>query len=484
MMKNCIVGGMLLCAVPSYGQIYQGSTQLGTSMSLDITLNTNTDSVSMEFSGPSSGYYAVGFGGTGMTNTYTVVVNSNGTVQERKLGSYQGGNVLSASVAYNAVVTGGVRTAYIERARSGASGNHYTFSSNGGSINLIWAKGGTSFGNHGNSNRGFASINLVNQCNIPNTLLATQNICPGDSVQVFGQWISQPGFFYDTLLTTIGCDSVIEQSVQYTPAVYHILPTLTICQGDSVQIFGTWVTTATTLYDSLSTPAGCDSVVVQDVLINATVSNTMAVAELCAGDSVFYLDAWRTDTGTVVYNGVTALGCDSVVTGRVEYLPTVDTGSIWVGPFIDLSVYVGLDTGATYYWFNCNTGAFVDTTIGADTLNPGNHFLQAPNTGYYAAIIVKPGYCSDTSACYLFYMDVPEYDYGISLSPIPTQKDLEITIDDFTGPVGYQLLSVSGRVLDTGILRSNSTLLDVRYYASGMYLLRLEDGRTIKWIKE
>ena len=210
----------------------------------------------------------------------------------------------------------------------------------------------------------------------------------------------------------------------------------------------------------------------------------MAVAELCAGDSVFYLDAWRTDTGTVVYNGVTALGCDSVVTGRVEYLPTVDTGSIWVGPFIDLSVYVGLDTGATYYWFNCNTGAFVDTTIGADTLNPGNHFLQAPNTGYYAAIIVKPGYCSDTSACYLFYMDVPEYDYGISLSPIPTQKDLEITIDDFTGPVGYQLLSVSGRVLDTGILRSNSTLLDVRYYASGMYLLRLEDGRTIKWIKE
>ena len=126
----------------------------------------------------------------------------------------------------------------------------------------------------------------------------------------------------------------------------------------------------------------------------------------------------------------------------------------------------------------------MDTTIGADTLNPGNHFLQAPNTGYYAAIIVKPGYCSDTSACYLFYMDVPEYDYGISLSPIPTQKDLEITIDDFTCPVCYQLLSVSGRVLDTGILRSNSTLLDVRYYSSGMYLLRLEDGRTIKWIKE
>ena len=47
MMKNWIIGVLLLGTVISYGQIYQGSTQLGTSMSLDITFNTNTDSVSM-----------------------------------------------------------------------------------------------------------------------------------------------------------------------------------------------------------------------------------------------------------------------------------------------------------------------------------------------------------------------------------------------------------------------------------------------------
>ena len=484
-MMRYFLFGALLMAMPSSGQIYSGSTQLGgAAMSLDITLNTNTDSISMEFSGPSSGYYAVGFGATSMTNTYTIVVNANGTVVERKLGNHQGGSTLSSSISYSAVTASGTRTAYIDRARAGATGNHYSFSSNGGSINLIWAKGGTSFGNHGNSNRGFASINLVDQCNLPVTTLATQNICPGDSVQVFGQWVSQSGTYYDSLSTPIGCDSIVQQSVQYTAPVLNTLPSLSICQGDSVQIFGTWVTTATTLYDSLSTLAGCDSVVVQEVLVNATINTTIAAAGICSGDSVFYIDAWRTDTGTVVYNGVTALGCDSIVTGRVEYLPTVDTGSIWVAPFADASFYIGLDTGATYYWFNCNTGAFVDTTMGADTLNPGNEFLQAPDTGFYAAIIVKPGYCSDTSACYYFYMDVPEYDYGISLRPIPTQKDLEITIDDFTSPVGYQLLSVSGKVLATGFLRSNSTLLDVRNYAAGMYLLRLEDGRTIKWMKE
>ena len=483
-MKNLVFSLSLLIGVPLQAQIYQGSVQLGTSMSLDISLNTNADSVSIEFSGPSSGYYAVGFGATSMTNAYTIVVNANGTVAERKLGNHQGGNTLSSSISYNAVTASGTRTAYIDRARAGASGNHYTFSLNGGSINLIWAKGGTSFGNHGNSNRGIASINLVDQCNLPITTLATQNICPGDSVQVFGQWVSQSGIYYDSLSTPIGCDSIVQQSVQYTAPVLNTLPSLSVCQGDSVQIFGTWVSAATTLYDSLSTPAGCDSVVAQEVLVNATVSNTIADAALCSGDSVFYLDAWRTDTGSVVYTGVTALGCDSMVTGRVEYLPTVDTGSIWLALTLEATMYVGTDLGATYYWFNCNTGAFVDTTTGADTLNPGNEFLQAPDTGYYAAIIVKPGFCSDTSACYYFYMEVPEYDYGISLRPVPATTELYVSLENFGGPLSYEIIHVDGKRVTVGVLKESQEFIDLSRYASGVYLLRLEDGRTIKFMKE
>jgi len=483
-MKNLYLSLILLLGMTLQAQIYKGSVQLGTSMSLDISLNTNADSVSIEFSGPSSGYYAVGFGATSMTNAYTIVVNANGTVVERKLGNHQGGNTLSSSISYNAVTASGTRTAYIDRARAGTSGNHYTFSLNGGSINLIWAKGGTSFGNHGNSNRGIASINLVDQCNLPITTLATQNICPGDSVQVFGQWVSQSGIYYDSLSTPIGCDSIVQQSVQYTAPVLNTLPSLSVCQGDSVQIFGTWVSAATTLYDSLSTPAGCDSVVAQEVLVNATVSNTIADAALCSGDSVFYLDAWRTDTGSVVYTGVTALGCDSMVTGRVEYLPTVDTGSIWLALTLEATMYVGTDLGATYYWFNCNTGASVDTTTGADTLNPGNEFLQAPDTGYYAAIIVKPGFCSDTSACYYFYMEVPEYDYGISLRPVPATTELYVSLENFGGPLSYEIIHVDGKRVTVGVLKESQEFIDLSRYASGVYLLRLEDGRTIKFMKE
>ena len=482
-MKNRYLYFAMLLSFIGQAQIYSGTTSLGSSITLDITMNTTTDSLEMEFSGPSSGYFSVGFGSTGMNGTYILLVNSNGTMAERKLGQYNGGSVLTSSIAYSAVTAGSTRTAYIERSRIGASTNHYTFPVSGGSIPLIWAKGGTSFGNHGNANRGIGTINLVNQCNIPTTTLTPLSICLGDSVQIFGEWISQPGIISDTLVTTIGCDSIVEQSVQYTAPVVNTLPSLSICQGDSAQVFGTWITTATTLYDSLSTPAGCDSVVAQEVIVNATVTDTITAADLCAGDSVFYLDAWRTDTGAVVYNGATALGCDSVVMGRVEYLPTVDTGSIWTG-FLDASMFVGTDLGATYYWFNCNTGTFVDTTMGADTINPGNEFLQAPDTGYYAAIIVKPGFCSDTSACKYYYVDVPEYDYGISLRPIPATTALLISLDNFGGPLTYEIIGITGKRAAEGIIKESQEVIDLSRYASGLYFLRLEDGRTMKFLKE
>ena len=483
-MKNRYLYFAILLSFIGQAQIYSGTTSLGSSMALNVTMNTTTDSLEIELSGPSSGYFSVGFGGTGMNGTYILLVNSNGTMAERKLGQYSGGSVLTPSIAYSAVTAGSIRTAYIERSRIGASTNHYTFPATGGSIPLIWAKGGSSFGNHGNSNRGIGAVNLVNQCNIPTTTLTPQSICFGDSVQIFGQWVGQSGTYSDTLTTTIGCDSIVEQSVQYTAPVVNTLPSISICQGDSAQVFGTWVTTATTLYDSLSTPAGCDSVVVREVFVNATVSNTITAIGLCPGDSVFYLNAWRTDTGAVVYNGVTALGCDSIITGRVEYLPAVDTGSIYLALTFESTMYFGTDLGATYYWFNCNTGAFVDTTIGVDTLNPGNEFLQTQDTGYYAAVIVKPGFCSDTSACYYFYMDVAEYDYGISLRPIPATTALFISLDNFGGPLTYEIVGITGQRTAAGTLKESQEVIDLSGYTSGLYLLRLGDGRTMKFLKE
>ena len=135
-MKNLYLSLTLLLGMTLQAQIYQGSASLGTNITLDVTMNTNTDSVDVEISGPSSGYFSVGFGGTGMNGTYIMLVNSNGTVGERKLGQWNGGSALTSSISYSAITSSGTRTAYIERARVGASANHYTFPATGGVFRL------------------------------------------------------------------------------------------------------------------------------------------------------------------------------------------------------------------------------------------------------------------------------------------------------------------------------------------------------------
>ena len=76
-MKNRYLYFAMLLSFIGQAQIYSGTTSLGSSMTLSVTMNTTTDSFEIEISGPSSGYFSVGFGSTGMNGTYILLVNSN-----------------------------------------------------------------------------------------------------------------------------------------------------------------------------------------------------------------------------------------------------------------------------------------------------------------------------------------------------------------------------------------------------------------------
>ena len=102
-MKKLFLYAVCALGLTAQAQIYQGSTTLGSNLTLDITVNTNTDSVAIETSGPAAGYFAIGFGATSMNGTYILLVNSNGTVNERRLGQWYDGSTLSSSISYNAL---------------------------------------------------------------------------------------------------------------------------------------------------------------------------------------------------------------------------------------------------------------------------------------------------------------------------------------------------------------------------------------------
>ena len=93
----------ILLSFTVQAQIYSGTTALGLSLTLNVTMNTNSDSLEMEFSGPSYGYYCLGIGSAGLNGTHIVLVNSNGTIAERELSHYNGGSVLASSITYRGV---------------------------------------------------------------------------------------------------------------------------------------------------------------------------------------------------------------------------------------------------------------------------------------------------------------------------------------------------------------------------------------------
>jgi hypothetical protein len=81
-------------------------------------------------------------------------------------------------------------------------------------------------------------------------------------------------------------------------------------------------------------------------------------------------------------------------------------------------------------------------------------------------------------------VDVPEYETGVSIRPIPASTALQISLDQLSGTLNYEVLDISGKLIARGTFQSVQSTIDVSGYTSGMYLLRLQDGRTLKFIKE
>jgi len=99
------------------------------------------------------------------------------------------------------------------------------------------------------------------------------SICAGDSILIFGVFQSTPGLYHDTLSSITTCDSIIERTLVVLPT-YTATDSMSICPGDSVLIFGNYISVAGTYTEILSSTQGCDSVTIThvDVLSAPTAS--------------------------------------------------------------------------------------------------------------------------------------------------------------------------------------------------------------------
>ena len=155
---------------------------------------------------------------------------------------------------------------------------------------------------------------IITQLSFSQPIPLTQqsiSICSGGSYTLNGNTYSLPGAYLDTLNSVNGCDSVILTNLQYSPTLTSIV-NQNICSGSSYNFNGTLLSVEGIFTDTLSASGGCDSVIILALYIDPPLS-TNVNASICEGESYAFNGTSLTESGIYVDSLSTASGCDSLV---------------------------------------------------------------------------------------------------------------------------------------------------------------------------
>ncbi|MDX2282648.1 MAG: serine hydrolase, partial [Bacteroidia bacterium] len=161
----------------------------------------------------------------------------------------------------------------------------------------------------------------------PVTTPISASVCPSELPFVFnGQNLTAGGVYNDTLTTAAGCDSIIVLTLTVKP-VFNTSTSATVCANDLPFVFGTQSLTAGGVYTQTFTAAnGCDSTVTLTLTVSPAVSSSIS-ATVCANELPFAFGSQSLTAGGVYTQTFTAAnGCDSTVTLTltVQPVPTVN----------------------------------------------------------------------------------------------------------------------------------------------------------------
>jgi hypothetical protein len=151
----------------------------------------------------------------------------------------------------------------------------------------------------------------------------TYTLCTGDSVTVAGNTYTTSGLYTDSLISILGCDSLVFTNlVVYPNAAYTNMQT--ICSGETYVLNGNVYDSTGTYIDSLHTLYGCDSIITTHLTVLSISAGTSVNNQtICMGDYIMVGTHTYFAAGTYSDTLTSANGCDSIVTTNL----TVQTAS-------------------------------------------------------------------------------------------------------------------------------------------------------------
>jgi len=279
-------------------------------------------------------------------------------------------------------------------------------------------------------------------------IISTIGLCTGDSTFIGGGYQLSSGIFYDSLLTSTGCDSIIETNLTISSQITVNL-FLSICEGDSTLVNGNYELATGTFYDTTLSLGGCDSVTITSLSVLPAL--TSLTASICPGDSLLIGSLYQTSAGLYVDTLISSAGCDSIVTVDLTLYSSSATLDSLGGDLV-------ASGGVTYQW---NTGA-TNSTITPDT-----------NGVYFVAVTDINGCVATASFNVTYITSIGIMDNSISkvsLYPNPVNEMLNISSTD--NIKSLEIKDLLGRVIyfDSKI-NSTNTSVSTSSFSNNIYIV-------------
>ncbi|MDD4149780.1 MAG: T9SS type A sorting domain-containing protein [Bacteroidales bacterium] len=298
-------------------------------------------------------------------------------------------------------------------------------------------------------------------------------ICDGDILSWQGNDYSVAGTYYDSLMTTVGCDSVYVLNLTVNPS-YEFVTNTEICAGELFNWQGNDYYVTGTYYDSFSTTVGCDSVYVLNLTVNPTYE-FITNAEICDGDLFSWQGNDYSVTGTYYDSLTTTVGCDSVyvLNLTINELPVVSISGIdnFYCVYADPVSMIGTPSGGTFSGQGVNGNIFDPSAAGLG-LWPIVYEYTDANT------------CTNTDTVFVDIDDCVNIEEStlnnIEIYPNPTNGIINISADQ-----NYivEVLDLTGRIIESVNMNNNDISIDLTSKNSGMYIIRLTNGNGTKTVK-
>jgi hypothetical protein len=200
--------------------------------------------------------------------------------------------------------------------------------------------------------------------NVLNKIQSTVNagICLGQSYLFNGKQLTQAGQYFDTLQTSLGCDSFVTLNLSVGTFASTII-NQSICSGNSYLFKGIALTQSGIYPDTLTASIGCDSIITLNLnVIQPSYNNITAV--LCNNNPYNFNGTKITTPGTYIFTLTASNGCDSIVTLTLNSLNTapvnvaLNTSSTIICPnqLVTATVFVQNNTGVIDYQWRINGG--------------------------------------------------------------------------------------------------------------------------------